>query len=256
MANKSRTKVNKLISNWPRGAVYTAAYLKQSGYHYDLIRFYKIQKWIESVGNGAYKLYGDRVEWFGGLYALQNQMGLDVHVGGKTALTLQGHGHYLSEKIPRVFLYGRRGDRLPHWFKQFPWSTEIRYATTNLFTEAMPRTFSTYPYRDFSVRISAPERAAMEMLYFVPKEQGFDEAQKIIENLFTLRPQLVQKLLENCNSIKTKRLFLYLAEKQSLPWVRKLDLSRINLGSGARQIVAGGFLDKKFKITVPKETQI
>ena len=96
----------------------------------------------------------------------------------------------------------------------------------------------------------------MEMLYFVPKEQGFDEAQKIIENLFTLRPQLVQKLLENCNSIKTKRLFLYLAEKQSLPWVRKLDLSRINLGSGARQIVAGGFLDKKFKITVPKETQI
>jgi len=256
MTNKNRTKINKLISSWPRGAVYTAAYLKQLGYNYDLIRFYKMQKWIESVGNGAYKLYGDKVEWFGAVYALQRQTGLNVHVGGKTALILRGHGHYLSEKIPRVFLYGKRGERLPRWFKQYLWNTEIRYVTTSLFAKALPETFSTYPYRDFSIRISAPERAAMEMLYFVPIEQGFDEAQKIIENLFTLRPDIVQKLLENCNSIKAKRLFMYLAEKQSFPWINALNLSRINLGSGVRQIVAGGTLDKKFKITVPRESEL
>ncbi len=256
MTTKNRTKINKLVSDWPKGTVYTASHLKKLGYNYDLIRFYKKSHWIVPVGNGAYRLFNDTVEWYGGIYALQTQLGLSIHVGGKTALEIRGMSHYLSEKINRCFLYGHRGIKLPQWFKHYNWNTKIHFVTTNLFPKSLPDSFSNYPHRDFNIRISSPERAAMEMLYHIPEEQGFDEAQKIMENLFTLRPAIVQKLLENCKSIKVKRLFMYMAEKHTLPWVDDLNLTKVNFGSGERLIVKSGRLDKKYKITVPKETEL
>ncbi|MFC1643655.1 type IV toxin-antitoxin system AbiEi family antitoxin [Chlamydiota bacterium] len=256
MNTEKRTKINKLISNWPKGTVYTAFFLKQLGYNYDLLRFYKKSKWLESVGNGAYKLDGDNIDWFGGIYALQTQLNLDMHVGGKTALELKGHSHYITFKTPKIFLYGVRGEKLPQWFKQYDWDTKVKFVATGLFSTSMPDTLSNYAYRDFKIVISAPERAAMEMLYHVPKEQGFDEAQKIMEGLFTLRPEEVQMLLERCNSIKVKRLFMYIVEKHDFPWVNKLKMDKINFGKGERQIVKQGILNQKYKITVPKKYEV
>jgi len=101
--------------------------------------------------------------------------------------------------------------------------------------------------------ISSPELAAMEMLYLIPNEQSFDEALKITEGLTTLRPQLVQSLLEECNSVKVKRLFLFMAEKSQHTWFKELNLTKLNLGSGKRMIIQNGVLDKKYHITVPRE---
>ena len=74
--------------------------------------------------------------------------------------------------------------------------------------------------------ISSPELAAMEMLYLIPNEQSFDEALKITEGLTTLRPQLVQSLLEECNSVKVKRLFLFMSEKCQHQWFKNLETFR------------------------------
>ena len=93
----------------------------------------------------------------------------------------------------------------------------------------------------------------MEMLYHVPTKVSFEEAALITENLVSLRPRLVQDLLENCNSIKVKRLFMYLVEKHEHPWVSKVDLSNVYFGEGKRSIVKNGKLDKKYNITVPLE---
>jgi len=41
---------------------------------------------------------------------------------------------------------------------------------------------------------SEPERALLEMLDDVPQKQSLDEARKIMEPLFTLRPELLQAL--------------------------------------------------------------
>ncbi|MDI1337495.1 MAG: type IV toxin-antitoxin system AbiEi family antitoxin domain-containing protein, partial [Lacunisphaera sp.] len=76
-------------------------------------------------------------------------------------------------------------------------------------------------------------------------------ARLLFEGLGTLRPALLQTLLEKCTSVKVKRLFLHLAELQRHPWLRELDQSRISLGRGKRVLVAGGRLDPKFLITVP-----
>jgi hypothetical protein len=54
-----------------------------------------------------------------------------------------------------------------------------------------------------------------------------------------------------CNSIKVKRLFLYLAEGHGHPWFERLDLNALDLGKGNRSIVVGGRLDPKYQITVP-----
>jgi hypothetical protein len=74
-----------------------------------------------------------------------------------------------------------------------------------------------------------------------------------MEGLNTLRPQQVQQLLEECKSLKVKRLFLYLAQKSGHAWFKHLNLKTIELGSGKRSIVENGVYDSTYKITIPKE---
>jgi hypothetical protein len=115
-----------------------------------------------------------------------------------------------------------------------------------------PVYLSEYEHKQFTVKISCRELAALELLYHVPGLQGFDEALLLMENLTTLRPHVVQLLLQECRSVKVKRLFLYMAERAGHPWFGKLDTSVIDLGRGKRVIVKGGMLDRKYLITVPK----
>ena len=122
-----------------------------------------------------------------------------------------------------------------------------------VFNYTKPENIKLYNTGKFDIIISTPELATMEMLYLVPNEQSFDEALKIMEGLTTLRPQLVQQLLEECNSVKVKRLFLYMAEKNDHQWFQELNIEKINLGSGKRVIVKDGVFDKKYLITVPRE---
>src|SRR5690606_30891248 len=70
---------------------------------------------------------------------------------------------------------------------------------------------------------STPERAVLELLDGVPHRETFEQADKFMEALHTLRPTLVQHLLEQCRSIKVKRVFLWLAERHEFAWLKKLD---------------------------------
>jgi hypothetical protein len=76
-----------------------------------------------------------------------------------------------------------------------------------------------------------------------------------MEGLNNLPPKQVQALLEDCQSVKVKRLFLYMAEKANHSWFKQLDLSKLDLGSGKRSIVKSGVLIDKYGITVPKELE-
>src|SRR4030042_5576549 len=82
---------------------------------------------------------------------------------------------------------------------------------------------------------------------------SFEEWLLIMESLVTLRPEIVQQLLEICRFAQVKRLFMYMAEKNRHPWVEKLELSRIDFGRGKRRIVSGGELDPNHQITHPRE---
>jgi hypothetical protein len=95
----------------------------------------------------------------------------------------------------------------------------------------------------------------MEMLHLIPGKISFEEALLIMENLVSLRPDLVERLLVMCRSVKVKRLFMYMAEKHGHSWVSDLDLSKIDMGKGKRMIVPNGTYDRKYRITVPQENR-
>ena len=245
-----QTKINQLISKWPKGTVKTVKELEGAGYTPQLLKVYSYSNWIELFNRGMYKLYNDEVSWQGVLYGMQRGTNTTLHAGGKTALTLKGYGHYLSQQKTNVYLFCARNDSIPVWIKKFD---EVILIRNEIFNYIKEENFIQFNTGNYSIKISSPELAAMEMLYLVPKGQSFDEASKIMEGLTTLRPQLVQNLLEEYNSVKIKRLFLYMAEKHDHSWFNELNLDRINLGSGKRVIVEDGTLDKKYNITVPKE---
>lgn len=66
----------------------------------------------------------------------------------------------------------------------------------------------------------------MECLYLAPEKQQLLECYEMMEGLNNLRPNLVQQLLEACQSVKVKRLFLYMAEKSGHDWVKYLNLKK------------------------------
>ncbi|MEA3221875.1 MAG: type IV toxin-antitoxin system AbiEi family antitoxin domain-containing protein [Thermodesulfobacteriota bacterium] len=252
MGYTKSTKLNRLITEWPRGCVLTAQHLKSIGFSGHLIVKYRQGNWIRQIGRGAYILQGDVVDWSGGLYAIQTQQKLNIHVGGRTALEMLGYAHYISDKHRKIFLYGEKMQKIPAWFIDHDWQIDIQYCSTNLFPNDCKIGLTKRKEREYSIQISSAERAAMEMLYYVPNKVGFDEAMLIMENLTSLRPRVVQVLLEVCNFVKVKRLFMYMARKHAYSWVTKIDFSKVDLGKGKRVIVPNGILDKEFQITVPK----
>jgi len=217
-----------------------------------LVHKYETTSWVRRVGRGAYAKAGDKVEWTGGLYAIQEQMGLHIHAGGKTALQMQGYAHFLPMgKGTTVALFGLPDVKLPAWFKQYHWGIKVRYTTTNLFSGGSDQGLTKKDMGFYVVTVSTPERAMMEVLYGVPNEESYEEAKLLMEGLTTLRPRVVQALLEHCVSVKVKRLFMVIAESCRHAWVKKLDISKVDFGKGKRMLVRGGRFDSKYNITVP-----
>ena len=244
------TKINQLINKWPKGTIKTVEELEKLGYSPQLLKIYSNSRWIELVARGMYKLYNDEVSWQGMLYGLQKKSNTSLHAGGKTALSLKGYGHYLSLRDSKVYFFSDRTENFNIWLKKFE---QVKLKRNVVFDYSKDENLTMFDTGNFKIKISSPELAVMEMVYLIPKEQSFDEANKIMEGLTTLRPSLLQDLLENCNSVKVKRLFLYLAENNKHPWFEDLIVGRINLGSGKRVIAEDGRLDKKYNITVPRE---
>lgn len=228
-------------------------WLNQLGIYQQLVNTYLKSSWIEKLGRGAFILSGDKVSWEGAMHAIQNHLQLSIHPGGKTALQLLGNAHYvpMGQKYP-VYLYGTSGEKLPAWFKQHDWSVNVHYSTSELFSEQTPSLGLTEKsFGTFSLKLSTLERAILEVLYHVPHMVSFEEASLFMENLQTLRPRLVQELLEACQSVKVKRLFLHLAERLEQPWAKNLDVTKVDLGSGKRMIAPGGDYDAKYQLSVP-----
>lgn len=106
------------------------------------------------------------------------------------------------------------------------------------------------------MRCSGRERAFLELLSEVEDESSFKHAYELLEGLTSLRPQLLEQLLEECGNIKVKRLFLFMAERSGHQWFKKLQPDRFELGTGKRMVVRGGRLNTKYGVTVPEEFNV
>lgn len=254
---EQRKKLSTLLSVWPRGAVVIQSWLNRYGISRQLAEVYCQSGWLKRIGPGAYVRPGEVVEWSGAVHTLQFQLRLSFHVGGKTALDLQRHSHFIPlGKIYPLYLFTETRKKLPAWFLQNDWKVKLQQTKTTLFPGNSKLALFEMAQEGNQVRLSSSERAIFEVLDGVPYKQSFEEASLLMENLTTLRPELVQTLLEKCGSVKVKRLFLFLAEACQHPWVNKLDVSKINLGSGKRVIVKEGDFDPKYQITVEHSSKV
>jgi len=180
-------------------------------------------------------------------------LGLSVHPSARTALSLLGRAHYLEMNQRHVYLFGHDKEVLPTWFKSYTWKPEIVYHTSSFLPPKIGMT--TFEHKGFSLEVSTPARAILECLYMAPKYFDLLECHQLMEGLTDLMPIPLQEMLEKCTSVKVKRLFFYLADKSNHSWLKYLDRSTIDLGSGNRSFAKKGVYISMYKITVPKELE-
>ncbi len=251
MRTVNQTKINQLLASLPSGVVMQSLWLVSQGYSPELQKRYRQSRWLESIGKGAMVRTGDKVEYVGAIYALQKQSNLFIHPGGRTALSLHGKSHYLELSEEKAVIFGGKDERLPTWFRKHNWGVKIKYHQTSFLPADVGLT--EIELKNFSIKVSDTTRAILECLYLAPKNQELLECYQLMEGLNNLRPTHVQSLLEKCQSVKVKRLFLYMAEKAGHQWFQSLEVKTIDLGQGKRSIVKQGIYIPKYQITVPKE---
>ena len=255
--NRKVMKLNELLLTLPANVFFTSKYLDKFGITDQMIYHYVHNlKLFKSMSHGVYARINDNPTWKGLVWALQQTQ--DIHVGGMTALEEYGFSHFLrhSDK-KRIFLYSSEHSKLPSWVKQVQRDNTIILLSDNFLSlkfnvseKLLDKSINN------ELKMSLPERAILEQLYVCPNKVSLKETYQMFEMMINnLRPKLMQELLEKCKSIKVKRLFLYLAEENSPSWFKMLDVSKINLGSGIRNITKGGEFNSKYKIVVDRDIE-
>lgn len=272
-------KINWLQRHLPAGLVVDAAWLEGHGFSRGLRHKYVKHGWLDQLAYGAFRrppaamsapgATGLQLQWQQVIISLQSLLHKPVFVGGRTALELQGFSHYLSADQREVHLYARGS--LPGWVTKIQLDAPFvlhnaeklfavrafpnqRLTVPNVDPETLRSaalTSQTWGQWDWILILSAPERAILELLDEVPDRETFHQADMLMEGLVNLRPGVLHDILADCRNVKVKRLFLWFAHRHNHAWLKRLDKTGIDLGSGKRMIVRGGKLDKQFNITVP-----
>jgi hypothetical protein len=244
------SKIKSLVRALPQHGVVTRSALAALGITPQHTQKYIAGGWLESIGSGAFKRPGDAPTWQAALYTLQAHDGLAVHVGGLTALAAEGAAHFARLGHETVWLFSRPGIRPPLWFRKYRWPVQVTHVTSKFLPESVA--IRSCDFDGFSLLASASERAILECLFLAPDRMDLIEIFGLLESQRTLRPKVMQSLLGDCSSVKVKRLFMFMAERAKLPVFAKLDQQQIDLGRGARSLVAKGAYVAKYELVVPR----
>lgn len=273
------SKLNRLQGELPAGLLASAAWLDAHGYYRQLLGHYVSGGWLESPARGVYRRPGPPLKWQHVVASLLLTEKLPLHIGGSTALEHAGFGHYARLRgAETIKLFGPSG--LPAWARALPLSEEFVVRNDAMF-RALPvprvsldddglpiangqrvgeETLGASGLRverwgesDWPLVYSTEERAILEMLQDVPDRESIYQAQVMLQGLANIRPARMSALLHHCGSIKVKRLFLALAERQRHAWFDHLDLRGVDLGKGKRALFPGGKLDPKYQISLPAD---
>ena len=281
MTKQNQTKLKRLEQEVPEGLLVTARWLTEHGYSSSLRSQYLKSGWLEQPARGVFRRpYGELgapLKWEQVVISLQTLLAFPVIVGGRTALELQGYAHFLSQNVQEIHLYG--DVRPPGWISKLPLDPKFTFHKgTRLFrnqpvtrgltslswnirndriqrTDSLHGGFNVLPWGqwDWPLTVSTLERALLELLDELPDKESFHVADKLVEELASLSPKRLQKLLTDCKSVKVKRLFFFFADRHKHAWNKHLDRDAVDLGAGDRMLVRGGKFDPVYRITVPED---
>ncbi len=265
MSEQNPGKLNRLMAELGDTRLVSSRWLRAHGYSNSLVARYVGSGWLVSPTRGVYMRKGGQLQWEGVIRSLQAGEGIPLHLGGRFALTVQGHEHYLRlGEAGTITLYGPV--RPPGWVDKLSMAQRFEYRGKGPFDlHAVPYTaevsqqalsdqglawHKTGPGADALV-CATPERAMLELCDGVSDAAGVYEADALLQAMTTLRPQRVGLLLRHCRSIKAKRLFLALADRHRHAWLSHVPLDGVDLGRGKRALVPGGRLHPTYQITLP-----
>ena len=251
MNTDKSTKINQLLQKFPSGSLFFSSWMKENGISYELQRRYRDSEWLMPIGTGVMIRTGENPTLYAALSSLNKQTGKFIYVGGLSALELAGYTHYVPMGRPVVYVGYHQREWIPSWLKKHDWDVDLLCVTSEYFDSETGIT--TMRQGAFEILVSTPERAFMECLNLVPRQYNLMDLYYVMEQLTSLRPGMVQTLLEKNSSVKMKRLFLYMAEKSGHSWFSDLDVSKIDIGSGKREIISNGVYDSKYQIVIPEE---
>ena len=277
MAVQTGTKLNRLLHDIPEGLFVDSAWLEARGYSRSLRNQYVHAGWLERPASKLFRRPGEKLRWEQVVLSLQNLLGIPFIVGGRTALELQGFAHYLSHETREVHLYGR--GKPPGWLKELKVGPRFVVHNSERLFRNDPITFGltsvgrdVEPHQDIKpsnlfhsskempwghsvwpITVSTPERAMLELLDELPNHESFQQVDDLFSGLSSLIPRRLQQILTDCKSVKVVRLFFFFADRHSHRWRHQLVHGNFDLGSGKRELVKGGRLDKTYNITVPED---
>lgn len=240
----------------PAGLVATKAWLKEQGLTLHFVDNAVKSRTLLMLAPGVYVRDESPVSWQGIVSSLQRMHIAPVSIGGLTALELEGLAHYqLKSQVVPVGLYS--AEPLPTWLNKitvsahFEWHSTRRLWSDSVMNDEKYRRESQWRESLPPIRYSSPEKAMLELLSGVPKTISFEHADNIMQGLSTLSPRKLEFLLQANRSIKSKRLFLWLAQRHNHAWFKYLQPDNYELGSGKREIAKAGKLNTTWNITVP-----
>lgn len=208
MSENSRHQlIKRLQTELPRGAPFDLATLATLGVSPQLAARYAEGGWLVRLAQGVYAFPNDDYGVHGALKFLQPRVP-GMHVGGKSALAVQGVRHNLGSRDTLV-LWGEARYTMPEWFTS---RFLARYVHARLFdwpdASLDSKTLGTPPGLPDGLRVSSPERAVLELLYDAGTKQSLEEARNVFDGLRSPRKELLGQLLSCCTSVKAVRLFL------------------------------------------------
>lgn len=214
----STSLIKTLQTSEPRGAPFDTATLRGHGISSALAHDYVKSGWLERLGRGVFMFAGDELKRDPTLRFLERNLP-GLHVAAKTALAWHGFRQNVAHQ-ETLILWGSKKAALPSWFlERFP----ARYSMARLFDDELAANFGIAPLPESpdGPKVSAPERALLEMLSEVGVHQPAEEARGIMESVRQLRARHLTELLDQCRMIKAIRLCVIWAEELGLPWAEK-----------------------------------
>ncbi len=246
------TKIQQIIEAEPHVSLLFGDWLSRQGLDAKEQYAYMERGWLYRISKGVYALQGKVPTLLNAIAAYNKQLDKHCVVGAYTALELRGYSHYLSLGKPTAYLFTDRFNKIPAWITTKDWDMTVKYMTTSFLGDDL-KGVENMTVGEEALLVSSPERAFLECLNLPDSTSSLLDLYYIMEGLTTLRPKLVQQLLEACTSQKVKRLFLYMAEKAGHPWYKALKLDSIATGTSRLMATPTGKYISKYNMTIPKE---
>ena len=261
MKRQRRSLLSPLLDQVPPGFLVDARWLAANGMGASVVRNYLDRGWLERLARGVYRrplpdgtAMQSVVPWKIALLSLQRIMNFDVHMGGLSTLDLLEDA---CRQQSVIHIYGEA----PAWLSRVPTDRPFTVHGRRHFKNDETGILETAQYPDWSIlmaiwlwqmKASSCERALLEVLVDLCSDADFDYVDAIFGSVSLVRPHLMTEVLAACQSMTVRRLFFVFADRHPHGYLKRMDRSAIDLGSGPRVLFEGGKAHPEYNIYVPE----